>query len=69
MIFVTTILEKNVCKIYSTLLTYRPLNKIIKSIVLIINVICFYVFFFFDATDPIWALAYLDETLRFISIY
>jgi hypothetical protein len=26
-------------------------------------------FFSFDATAPIWALAYLHETLRFVSVY
>jgi hypothetical protein len=26
-------------------------------------------FFFFGATAPIWALAYLHETLRFTSVY
>jgi hypothetical protein len=25
--------------------------------------------FFFDATAPIWALAYLHETLRFTSVF
>jgi hypothetical protein len=27
-----------------------------------------YLFFFFGATAPIWALAYLHETLRFTSV-
>jgi hypothetical protein len=26
-------------------------------------------FFFFDAVAPIWALAYLHETLRFTSVF
>jgi hypothetical protein len=26
-------------------------------------------FFYFGATAPIWALAYLHETLRFTSVY
>jgi hypothetical protein len=26
-------------------------------------------FFFFGATAPVWALAYLHETLRFISVF
>jgi hypothetical protein len=29
----------------------------------------YYVFFFFDATAQIWALAYLHETLRFTSVF
>jgi hypothetical protein len=27
------------------------------------------VFFFFGATAPVWALAYLHETLRFTSVF
>jgi hypothetical protein len=27
------------------------------------------IFFFFDATAPIWALAYLHETFRFTSVF
>jgi hypothetical protein len=34
------------------------------------NITCYvWTFFFFGATTPIWALAYLHETLRFTSVF
>jgi hypothetical protein len=39
------------------------------SAVLILQIIKLFMFFIFGATAPIWALAYLHESLRFTSVF
>jgi hypothetical protein len=72
------------CFVYDLMLIYfwcRSCSDIIKYNLLLLKVIIlklmksiplkmsFTTFFFFGATAPIWALAYLHETLRFISVF
>jgi hypothetical protein len=39
------------------------------KIILVLELIAVYIYISFGATAPIWALAYLHKTLRFISVY